>query len=314
MHFIRKSVFALTIALPLTSLAMSFVPGDYYTSDGQSVNHFSTDGTKLESMSVESIGTDSRGIAFGPLSKLYVVGDNTFTSAGSGPATVSVFNARGKIVHSYTFDGWIGGLATAGNIRFSPHGRYFYVGAQDGVYRFQVGDTTGTKFISVQANDISVLANGDILVASEYSLSRYDRSGRLLATVPETINDPLGLTVGISAFGVDLTDVRGIEYDANTDTTFVTMLGYSGYQTDMNFKILALQGFSNTLKGIGDYWYGSEMASTGSGHLIVGSWAQAPGIFSISGNSPITMMQTGMFAGGSAPFVTVMAPKSGTGA
>ena len=124
---------------------------------------------------------------------------------------------------------------------------------------------------------MEVMANGDILVSSDYSLARYTTNGALLATVPQRIADPSGPTASFNdSSDVLLTNVRGIECDAATDTTFVRMLGYLG---GMNYKMLALVGFTPVLKGIQTFTYGTDMHVTDDGRLLVGSWTQPPGIF-----------------------------------
>lgn len=302
MNLISKLMLAAAACLPVATHAFTFKPGDYYSSTGQAINHYGTNGALLESLSVTTSGPETRGIAFGADGNLYIVRNNTFTASGAGDASVDVIDKSGAVLRTYDFSGWIGGVLTTGNIQFAPDGKSFYVGALDGVYRFTPEDTRGTKLIDGGGLDIEVLSNGDILLAGGYELKRYDASGQLIATVDSYINDPLGLTAEMSAFGVWLSDVNGIEFDETTNTTFVTMLGYS----DMSYKILALDGFGNTLKGISYYEKGAEMVLTPSGDLVVASTTQAPGIFAVGTGMPLAINLAGRFEGAPALFVTAM--------
>ena len=282
--------------------AITFKPGDYYTSNGKDVSHYATNGTLVESLSVAASGPESRGIAFGADGNLYVVRNNALTSAGTGDASVDVIGKSGAVLRSYSFGGWIGGVISTGNIQFAPDGSTFYVGALDGVYRFTSSDPQGSKLIEGGGLDIEVLSNGDILLAGGYELKRYNSSGVLIGTVDSYIDDPLGLSVGMSPVGVWLTGVNGIEFDPATNTTFVTMSGFS----DFHNKILALEGFSNTLKGIAAYEDGAEMALTPDGRLLVASRAQTPGIFEVANGTPLSMSLAGRLEGVPALFVTAM--------
>jgi len=287
-------------ALPLAAQAFSFTAGDYYSSSGNAINQYTTDGKLVDSLAMA--GPETRGIAFGGDGNLYVTRNNVIDTQGVGNAGVDVFNSQGNLVRQYGFSGWIGGLATSGSIAFDPSGQNFYVSAADGVYRFGASDKVGTKLIDTETTDLAMMPNGDLLVASGYSLSRYSSSGSLLSTVPQFLNDPHGLTKDINEFGQPtLVDVRGIAFDEASNRTYVTMLGYSGgLHTQMNFKILALDGFSPNLEGIQDYWYGADMAVTADHKLLVGSSSQSPGIFGTDTLAPV-----GQFDGPSAIFVTV---------
>lgn len=295
---------ACMLALPMAANAFSFTPGSYYASTGSSINQYSSTGALLGSITPTgptSIGTETRGIAFGGDGNLYVVRNNTF-GAGVGNAGVDVVDANGHVSRSYTFSGWIGGQISSGNIAFAQDHKSFYVGAGDGIYQFDVAGTTGKKIVSEEAIDIAVLPDGNLIAASDYSLSKYTADGALLSTVDWTIKDPKGLTKDYNDLPfVMLTDARGIAYDVTSNTTYVSMLGYSGGQdTSMNFKILALDGFSNQLKGITSYTYASDLFMTDEG-LLVGSRSLAPTIFT----STLTPL-TGPFSGPDALFVTAL--------
>jgi hypothetical protein len=291
------------LALPLTATAnaLTFTLGDYYTSNGSVINQFAPDGSIKGSVRPNgptSIGTETRGIAFGPDGLLYVVRNNAFGYSGSGSAGVDVMDQTGHVIRSYRFPGWIGGLISAGDIAFAKDGQSFYVGASDGIYKFNPQGTTGTRITSGAANDLAVMPNGDIVAVSDYSLTRYTSTGALISSVGEFLNDPLGLTAGRNILSptILLVDGRGIAYDPTTDTTYVSMLGYTG----MFYEVLALDGFSSNVKGIVSYSWPADLFVGGDDNLLVGSWTQSPAIFDAELNRLVKTM------GGPAIFVTAM--------
>jgi hypothetical protein len=290
----RRVALAFSVALPLAANAAHPFAGDYYSSYGSTLTQYTPNGTFVRDLTTGDASSDTRGIAFGP-GGLYVVLSRVWT-----PSSVEVLDAQGNVLKTYAFAGWTGGLVTSGNIRFAPGKDVFYVSAQDGVYRFPTQGTQGTKFIDQSSTDVAVMPDGDLLVADDYSITRYTADGVQVGTSIGTISDPLGLGPA-NAF---LVDVRGIAYDPRTDTTFVTMLGYS----DFYFQLLALKGTTNELKGLTTYWYGNEMDVTADGHLLVGSWTQAPGIFTFTDTMPMNFTQTGTLAIPSAVFVTSKKP------
>ncbi len=277
-------VLALMLLVPFAAQAFSFTPGNIYAATDTQIEQFDADGKLIDTINPynpNAWSTGLRGLAFGT-DGLYVVRTEGSSITGSGKPSVDVLDSSGALVRSYAFSGWIGGLATAGQIVFSNDKQSFYVGASDGVYQFDVNGTTGRRITFEEANSIAVLPNGDLLASRNYEISRYTSAGVKLGSLGGTIQDPQKLTAGFNdRSDVSLTDVRGIAYDERTNTTFVSMLGYSGgAKTDLRFKLLALDGFTPVLKDITSYWYGSQMHLTEEGQLLVGSWTQAPGVFS----------------------------------
>lgn len=291
MKHARLAAAAALLTSPLAALALTFTPGHFYSTSDSEINEYTSSGTWVSSLS--SPEDDLRGLAFGSDGLLYVVhAGDPFSS----PARVDALDASGSVVRSYAFAGSVWGNISYGKIGFDASGQNFYVGTADGLYRFDVAAPAGSLFMDVEAFDLEALPNGDLLVGSAYALSRYDGTGQLLGSI-STLADPNGLTGDSSPY---LVDVRGVEYDAATDTTFVTMLGYSGV-VNMSFKVLALAGNSNVITGIEDYWYGDDMVVTDDGRLLVGSRTQAPGLFSTG------LAYQGQFGGPDARFVTMLA-------
>ena len=292
MSIVRSLAAALVVLTsPLAALAFSFVPGHFYSAGETGINQYNTTGTLLGTLPIATGLYDLRGIAFGPDGLLYVVRENNAIT--SSPARVDVINEAGTVVRSYAYPGIVSNNITYGKISFDLSGQSFYVGGWDGVYRFDVGGSSGALYLNTQSVfDVRPLANGQMLVATNYDVRRYSSSGQLLGTV-STLADPNGVSGTSFPW---LVDVRGLEYDPTTNTTFVSMLGYS----DFFFKIIALSGFSNVITGVASYTYGADMTVTPDGRLLVGSWTQAPGLFTTS------LDYQGQFGGGDALFVAMM--------
>ena len=286
--------------------AARFEPGTRFTAVSGVVQAYSPAGQSLGSITLPSYGCgsdtmgESRGIAFGPQGYLYAVRSNNFVGSGTGQPCVQVVDRTGALVKSYPFSAWIGGLVTSGSIHFSPDKSTFYVSALDGVFRFDVDGTSGTSLSpSIGGSvDLAVMPDGNLLVSDGSSLARYTAAGVQVGPRVTMLSDPYGLATGAPI--LMLNDVRGVAYDAATNTTFVTMLGYS----DFFFQLLALDGSSNRIKGLTSYWYGSEIRRTVDGHLVVGSWTQAPGVFTYTDGRPGSFRLEGQLGSASAVFTS----------
>jgi hypothetical protein len=291
MKHVRLALSTALFTCSFAASAITFVPGHFYSTSDSAINQYSPTGTLISSLADSR--SDLRGISFGPDGLLYVVhAGNPF----SGAASVEAINNSGTVVRSYAFTGSINGNNSYGKISFDASGQNFYVGAGNGIYRFGVTSSSGSIFKNVEAFDLKVLPSGDLMVASGYAVSRYDSTGVLTSSI-STLSDPNGLTGASNPF---LVDVRGLEYDFVTNTTYVSMLGYSG-AVNMSFKIIALAGSSNAITGIENYWYGDDLLVTDGGKLLVGSRTQAPGVFSTS------LAYQAQFNGPSARFVAMLA-------
>lgn len=283
------SALVAVMAAPLSALALTFTAGHYYSTSESAINEYNAQGTLLSSIAYGSSG-DLRGLTFGPDGYLYVVraGDPFATSA-----SVDVLRSDGGMVRTYGFTGLVWGNISYGKISFDVNGSSFYVGASNGLYKFDAAGNSGFLFKNVDAFDVKPLPNSDILVASSYALNRYDSAGTQLATI-SALTDPMGLTGDPSP---RLVDVRGVEFDPASNKTFVTMLGYSG-AVNMSFKVLALKGGTNEIEGLENFWYGDDMFVTDTGRLLIGSRTQTPGMFTPQ------LSLLGQFNGPEARFVT----------
>ncbi len=280
---IRTIISTLVLLAPLAAQAFSFTPGHYYVSTGSTIEQLDASGQFVDRIAPSgktALQSELRGIAFGQ-DGLYVVRDNDL-STDAFKAGVEVINQTGQVLRSYTYSGWTAGQISSGQIAFSNDRQSFYVGALDGIYRFDVNASEGIRITDEAAGGITVMPNGDILATHGYSISRYDSEGRELGTIGNILQDPKGLTKAFNDQSfVQLVDATGIAYDQRTDTVYVSMLGYSGgIKTDMTFKVLALDGFSPTIKDITSYWYGSQMFVNDNGNLVIGSRTLPPSLFS----------------------------------
>lgn len=284
-----RSIALASIALACNSaFALSFTPGHLYSTSESAINEYDPSGHLLSSMQV-GFG-ELRGLGFGQDKLLYVVQENE--SPWGGVNTVKAFDSAGNAVRTYNFTGAISGNISYGKLSFDASGENFYVGSASGLYKFNIAGGSGKLLANVDAMDVEVLPSGELLVASSYALNRYSADGKLIGGFG-TINDPDGITGDSYPW---LVDARGVEYDPASDTTFVTMLGYSG----MFDKVLAFEGLSNKLVGIETYWYGDDMFVTETGKLLIGSRTQPPGLFDTQ------LGFVGPFDGPDARFVTAL--------
>lgn len=282
--FTKTAVFLLLCPWAFPANAFSFMQGYIYSTSDNAVNEYDQSGQFVDS--VTSLGIGLRGLAFGQDNHLYVVQDD----AVNGTARVNVLNSDGALQNSFAFGGSLSGNISYGKIAFDPTGQQYYVGTGTGVYQFDIGSAASQLIIGGGAFDISVLPSGGLVVASDYAIGNYSSAGSLVSSF-STLSDPNQLS-GLTT--VSLTNIRGFEYDAKTNTSYLTMLGYTGNL----FDLIKLDGLSNTLSGLQHFNYGDDLAITRDGRLIVGSRTLAPGIFSSD------LQSVGQLQGNSAMFVT----------
>lgn len=292
----RNWPIVLALALPLGAHADHPFAGYDYASGDWLIKQFKPSGEFVRSMNANCADDgEPRGIGFGP-DGLYVVCSRVWSDS-----SVQVLNAAGEVVKSYPFKGDTSVLATSGALRFSPDMKHFYVSTVDGIFRFAVDGMNGTRFVRHSSTALDVMPNGDLLVGDGHVLVHYTADGVEVGKFSK-IADPHHLAPDYAR----LYDVRGVVYDARTDTTFVTMLGYS----DFYHQVLAFEGTSKVLKGLTTYWYGNDLNITADGLVLVGSGAQQPGIFSVSNTVPMVFTLSGTLDTPGADFVSSRPPKS----
>jgi hypothetical protein len=294
---------AALLASPGESPAFSFALGYYYSTSDRAIQEYDPSGNQVASLPAGPGGL-LRGLAFGPDGLLYVVRDVPQPSSGTETPTVEALNADGSVVRSYTFGGLLSNDLFYGAITFDPSGSSFYVGANQGVYRFDTTGATGSLFLSNQfsgpeAFQMAFLPGGQFLVASFHSVTLYSSTGVMLSTI-SNLSDPNKLTGDIFPM---LNAVTGVAYDPKSDSTFVTMIGDSG----LPFALLRLAGTSSTITDAKGYWYGADPFLTPDGKLLVGSGTQAPGVFTTADLTLQTQLGTTP-----AIFVTEFVPEPST--
>lgn len=247
----------LSFGVAAAGYCTSFVQGDIYTSNyfSRDIRHYSQAGVFVDQISVDSSYGTLYGMTFGPDGLLYAVSEGT-----SGDYNVLALDALGSVVHEYSGADYVAGNLSFGKIGFGTDGS-FYVAAQDNLRSFAPGSTNGTLIYSAnQIFDVEGLPNGNLLVGSAYSLQEITSTG----TVVKTYNP-----------SVDLVDLRGIEYDASTDSIYVSMLGFSG----QFFRVMRLDGDTGVVEANETYNYADDLCLTADGKLLVGSRTMSPAIY-----------------------------------
>jgi hypothetical protein len=254
--------------------AFSFIPGNFYGTQGRDVVSYNPSGGPAGSVTLPG-GNELRGLAFGPDGLLYVV------SVDGDGVEVRAINGIGQVQQSYKYSAWIGGNISWGKIAFDRDG-YFYVGALHGIVRFQIGATQSGGYVPGTDGpfgiyDLDVLPSGNLLVADSYNINEITRDG-----------------ASVRHF-TSLTEIRGVAYDSATNQVYATELGNSGTGY---FRTLRYDFTTAEQKGAVSFWYGDDIVLAADGRVIVGSRTQAPGIFDKDLN------QSGSFQGGETRFVT----------
>ncbi|HLW35408.1 MAG TPA: PEP-CTERM sorting domain-containing protein, partial [Chthoniobacterales bacterium] len=268
--------------------AISFVPGDYYSS-----NYFSNTITQYDPggnvVGSRTMSNEVRGITFGPDGLFYAdldLGANGFTVV----ALSTSGRGSGVIEQSYSGSTYIAGNLSYGKITVTN--QYLFVAGQDQLTRFLLGDpSSGTViYTNNQVFDSVALPNGDLLVASAYLVQEITTNGTVVRTYSLVSSDGLGLN-----------DIRGIAYDPKTNSLFVTEIGHTGAA----LQLLKFDGTTGALEKSAVF-NGDDIQLTLSGTLLVGSGSQSPTFFDEDLN-PI-----GTLNGGQQMFVTQLVPEPST--
>jgi hypothetical protein len=242
------------------------------------IDHYTPAGSYIDSFSLPpSIGSEARGMAFGPEGWLYVV-----VVAGSDFGVVAL-DSSGSVKATYKGPGYVEGNLSYGKIAFGKNGQFF-VGGADNLVAFTVGSPDGTViYTNNQIFDVKGLPSGNLLVLSAYQLQEITTTGSVVKTIiPDTI--------------ISFVDARGVEFDPLTNKIYVTMLGYTG----QFFQLMRFDGDTGHLEKSVYFWYGDDIFLTSDDRLIVGSRTQVPAIFDLDLN------QIAVLNGGQQMFVTQM--------
>ncbi len=281
----------LSCVLAATARA-DYVLGDYYATSGdlgsQTVTHFSQIGAILGTFQVASAATAGglKGVAYDPSNGLLYSG----SSNANGNLTVVAFNSSGVIQQTYTTASPTGGNISFEKITFDNSGN-FYVGDGAGVHKFTVGVFNSGGVISNGttngAYDIKNGPNGDLIVAGDYDIKEITAAGAVVKNFKPAAGSPF------------LINVRGLAYDAGSNSLYVSMLGYTGE----TFQVEKFNYSTGALLASTTFTYADSLFLTSGGNLLVGSRTQAPALF----DSNLNVIE--QFAGAEQLFVTQAVPE-----
>lgn len=275
----NKRICALTLGLlwKINAFALTFVPGDFYASNGWELGHYSATGTLLESMSLSSGGRRAFGIAFRDDKSIFVLTDN-ISGETSSSARIEVLDSSGSVLSTFSAGGQIS-HGNLGNLKFDASGEHLFISTYSGFNRVKV-DGTGAQLVAGPGYSVTPLPDGRILTQGDDRLYVYSKDGTLMTTIGSVIDDPLDLIDNQWSMNY-LMSMRGAAFDANSNTLYVNALGYSG----LYGKVFAFDGLSAKLKAIGEYGYAADMVVAPDGTLLVGSTAGSFGIMGMTGPS-----------------------------
>jgi len=278
-------------SIPALAVPLSFGPGHIYTTQyfSTDINEHSADGRLLTTVRIQGLerGEETKGIAFSPAGKLYVVLDRLY----SGARLVAV-DRDGAITESYALPVPTGGNLSLGKLDFADGGTAF-VGTDAGIVRVRIGEPDSAQLLGPQtegAFDLTVLPSGNLLMISGYALDEIDSSGNLVRRI--ALSDPNRVSAASSFF---VNDLRGVEYDPFTDRVFVSMLGNSD---NLFFVTMAFDFATGILLDIGNFTYGDDMFFSGD-TLLLGSRTETPWIL-----SPVDLSILGRLDGWERMFLT----------
>jgi hypothetical protein len=278
-HLVAIILSGICACLGTTAAAFSFTRGHIY-----STNYFSLDimeydssGNFIDSITLPSrLGSETRGIAFGPDNLLYVT-----MVRGSGFA-VCALDSTGAVQQMYRNTP----VYVAGNLSFGKIAidhTFIYVAGQDELVRFRLGKPRSGRSIYTnnQVFDAKVLPSGNLFVASAYAIDEITNQGTLVRHI-------------ILSGGPSFVDVRGVEYDPATDELFVTELGY----TDFFFQLMRINASTGQFEQSVTFSYADDLFLSESNTLLVGSRTDTPRVYSED------LAQTGTIGTAQRMFVT----------
>lgn len=260
-HLVAIILSGICACLGTTAAAFSFTPGHIYTANYFSLDimEYDSSGNFVDSITLSSrMGSETRGIAFGPDNLLYVT-----MVRGSGFA-VYALDSTGAVQQTYRNSRvYVGGNLSFGKIAVDD--TFVYVAGQDELVRFKLGSPRSGRSIYTnnQVFDAKVLPSGHLFVASAYAIDEITKGGALVRHI-------------ILSGGPSFVDVRGIEYDPATDKLFVTELGY----TDFYDQLMRINASTGEFEQSVTFSYGDDLFLSDSNTLLVGSRTDTPRIYS----------------------------------
>jgi hypothetical protein len=259
-HLVAIILFGVCACLGTTAAAFTFTPGHIYTTNYFSLDimEYDSSGNFVDSITLPArLGSETRGIAFGPGNLLYV----TMVS-GSGFAVYGL-DSTGAVLQKYRYPVYVAGNLSFGKIAIDD--RFIYVAGQDELIRFKVGRPRSGRSIYTnnQVFDAKVLPSGNLFVASAYAIDEITNQGTLVRHI-------------ILSGGPSFVDVRGIEYDPATDKLFVAELGY----TDFFFQLMRINASTGQFEQSVTFSYADDLFLSESNTLLVGSRTDTPRVYS----------------------------------
>lgn len=260
-HLVAIILSGICACLGTTAAAFTFTAGHIYTTNYFSLDimEYDSSGNFIDSITLSSrLGSETRGIAFGPDNLLYVT-----MVRGSGFA-VYALDSTGAVQQTYRNKFvYVAGDLSFGKIAID--GRFIYVAGQDELIRFRLGGprTGHSIYTNNQVYDAKVLPNGNLFVASAYAIDEITNQGTLVRHV-------------ILSGGPSFVDVRGIEYDPATDELFVTELGY----TNFYFQLMRINASTGQFEQSVTFSYADDLFLSESNTLLVGSRTDTPRVYS----------------------------------
>jgi hypothetical protein len=278
-HLIAIILSCICACLGTTAAAFDFVPGHIYTTTYFSLDimEYDASGNFVDSITLrDSMGSETRGIAFGPDNLLYV------TMVRDSGFAVYALDRNGAVQQTYRNKRvYVGGNLSYGKIAIDD--KFIYVSGQDELVRFRLGSARPGRpiYSNNQVFDAKVLPSGNLFVASAYAIDEITNRGTLVRHI-------------ILRGGPSFTDIRGIEYDPATDDLFVTQLGY----TNFYFQLMRINASTGQFEQSVSFGYGDDLFLSDDDTLLVGSRTETPRVYSED------LVQIGMIGSVSRMFIT----------
>jgi len=259
-HLVAIIVSGICACLGTTAAAFTFTTGHIYTTNYFSLDimEYDSSGNFVDSITLPSrLGSETRGIVFGPDNLLYVT-----MVRGSGFA-VYALDSTGAVQQKYHYPVYVAGNLSFGKIAIDD--RFIYVAGQDELIRFRLGRPRSGRSIysNNQVFDAKILPSGNLFVASAYAIDEIKNEGTLVRHI-------------ILSGGPSFVDNRGIEYNPATDKLFVTELGY----TDFGFQLMRINAATGQFEQSVTFTYADDLFLSESNTLLVGSRTDTPRVYS----------------------------------
>jgi hypothetical protein len=275
MHIVALVLPGLAVAAPLTIQEGHIYATSYFETD---VRQYDPDGQLLATLHLPELnaGEETKGLGFGLDGRLYVVLDALYSSA-----RLVAIDPNGRILSSYPLPESTGGNLSFGKVGFAD-ATTAYVGSGSGLLKVNLKTGSVQNLYSTSVYDLKVMPTGNLLLVEGYGIFEHTPAGARVRGI--SLSDPNRVS---SASYFSVNDLRGVEYDADSDRLYVTMLGNSD---NLFFKTMAFRYSTGVLQQIATYNYGDDMFLASDGTLVLGSRTNAPWILRATDLSVITQL------------------------